>query len=339
MGEIVNIEVKAWWLLVIPLLLIFIHFIIALIMKDMTNEKYIEKEKEKKKTLTSWIEKKDILYWLLIICLAAISIFTFQYSGDKDVISHWGFAGTIVSIILAVVAIGFTLYQSLSSEFSSSKIVESAEIISKVSEELNNSDLAKAGEVINKAATDMSKYHSELEEKIISRVINEIGDLRNDHEKKFQGLFNTVNDYYSDRIKINNNSKSTVIQIDDFIENMLEGFSRSTTVYSYAVLYLEYKGVSINDKDFKYIEFFENLGYSMNSNDNDKDTDGAFENGVEVGMSITNYLRTKEWFTKLGILDGFMELDNERKKEALLKIEKIKPNINKSTKFIKSFFN
>ena len=318
MGDIVNIKLQAWWLLVIPFFLIFSLFVIALIMKGKTSEeeKNIEKQREKKKTLTSWIEKKDILYWLLIMCLAAISIFTFQYSGDKDVISHWGFAGTIVSIILAVVAIGFTLYQSLSSEFSSSKIIESAEIISKVSQELNSSDMAKSGEIINKAARDMNKYHSELEEKIISRVVNEIGDLRSHQE----GIIKIVNDLYSEKMTKSNTNSFIVIEIDNFIDNLLNTFAKDTMIFSYIVIFFTYKKIKLTDRKINVYSFMENIGFMLEPHL--KKDESPTGNGIMIGHGLAKFLSTQEWFEKFGILKSFSELDDDNKKEAVLKIEK-----------------
>lgn len=336
MGDIVNIEVQAWWLLVVPLLLIFSLFIIALIMKGKTNEneKNIkENEKKKNKTLTSWIEKKDILYWLLIMCLTAISIFTFQYSGDKNVINHWGFAGTIVSIILAVVAIGFTLYQSLSSEFSSSKITESAEIISKVSEELNSSDLAKAGEIINRAALDMSKYHSELEEKIISRVIGEIGDLKNFHEDKFEGINKTVNNLFSSKQSSSAISDNIVISIDVFIDQLLNVFNVESRIYCYVVLALAHNNISPTDEDFEGTKFVRMLATMKPG---EKDNDNEFKDGIDLGYGFGSFTRIEEWFWNVGILKSFMNNDADKQIKLLKEIEKAIPaeSVNHFTAFI-----
>jgi len=322
MGDIVNIEVKAWWLLVIPLLLIFTHFIVAMIIKDITNEKekYIEKEKEKKKTLTSWIEKKDILYWLLIMSLAAISIFTFQYSGDKDVISHWGFAGTIVSIILAVVAIGFTLFQTLSSDLSSSKITESAEIISKVSAELNSSDLAMAGEVINKAAMDLINYKTFLESSI-SEVHN---DLKTHQKENFDNIRDSITSTMSLRSKVRNtigNTDTFEMAIRDFFEIIYPNLSEELRIYIYAVLYRN----TVLEKESVSNDFFDTL---ITTTDFYKDMDldegsTEFDEGLLFGTSITNYYMCTIWLESFDILERFQTLDKDEQKEILISIKKL----------------
>ncbi|KOS60585.1 hypothetical protein FJQ98_12060 [Lysinibacillus agricola] len=161
MGDIVNVEIRAWWLLIIPLLLIFSLFIIAMVMKNPANEKEKNIE-EKEKTLTSWIEKKDILYWLLIMCLGAISIFTYQYSGDKNVISHWGFAGTIVSIILAVLAIIYTYYQSATTVDSTKRLEKSAKKVEKVSTRVEVATKELENNNLNEIISDLEKRLSSL---------------------------------------------------------------------------------------------------------------------------------------------------------------------------------
>jgi len=317
MGDIVNIEIKAWWLLVIPLLLIFTHFIVALIIKDVTKEKeeYIEKEK----TLTNWIEKKDILYWLLIMSLAAISLFTFQYSGEKDVISHWGFAGTIVSIILAVVAIGFTLFQTLSSDLSSSKITESAEIISKVSAELNSSDLAMAGEVINKAAMDLINYKTFLESSI-SEVHN---DLKTHQKENFDNIRDSITSTLSFRSKVRNTSENTdtfEMAINDFFKTIYPNLSEELRIYVYAILYrytiLEdsASNVFLNSL-IKTTEFYREM-----------DKEGIFtefDEGLLFGTSITNYYMCSIWLQSFDILERFQTLDKDEQKDIFISIKKL----------------
>jgi len=171
MSTQVPISISAWWLIIIPVLLILLIGIIVLIVNHLVNtkQKKIDGENSENKncddkTLTGWIEKKDLLYWLLIICLGTISLFTFRYKDATEVISHWGFAGTIVSIILAVVAIGFTLFQTLSSNLSSEKIAESAEKIERATDNLDTEMLLETSKIMNNAAKFLEERMFVIEE-------------------------------------------------------------------------------------------------------------------------------------------------------------------------------
>ncbi|QXE01743.1 hypothetical protein [Terribacillus sp. DMT04] len=64
----------------------------------------------KEKVKNSRIEKKDMGYWIVILVLIMVGQFTFFYGDKNDIVSHIGFGGTIVSILLAVVAIIYSFY-------------------------------------------------------------------------------------------------------------------------------------------------------------------------------------------------------------------------------------
>ncbi|PIJ96851.1 hypothetical protein [Lysinibacillus sphaericus] len=316
MEDIVFIEANGWRILSVPFLIMFSLFIIALIMKK-SNEEVVDSEK-KEKTLTSWVTKKDILYWLLIMCLGTISIFTFQYSGDRDVISHWGFAGTIVSIILAVVAIGFTLFQTLSSDLSSSKITESAEIISRVSAELNSSDLAKAGVIINKAAQDILNYQTLLETGLTG-VHTEIDHLKSHTSDNFEKVMKSISSKSS--FMSNNMGKvdgdAFEININIFFKEIYPGLPNIPRMYIYAILYLLYKDPEL--QEYPDLDHF--LSELINSIRKDADTSDDYVNGFWYGISFSTYRSCSQWLQQFNIQKSFKSLDNESQETLLDEIQ------------------
>ncbi|NMH72797.1 hypothetical protein HF078_06915 [Bacillus sp. RO2] len=159
------------------LLIIFIIYTLVLTVKVLPKIKFV---KEKEKTnLENLIEKKDLAYWILILCLGSISVFTYEYSGDKEAINHWSFAGTIVSIILAVIAIIFTFYQSFSNEVSANKIEKAADKITAATIDLDVSELKQSSDVINNLAENMRIHNENLQSKI-NAISNELSGLKSD---------------------------------------------------------------------------------------------------------------------------------------------------------------
>lgn len=93
------------------------------------------KSKEKLKN-SEWI----LIILVIVLLLTIIFIFVTYYGSNKDIVSYVGFAGTIVSIILAVLAIVYTYYQNVSQEQSSYRISEQIIKLSTVASKLNEID-------------------------------------------------------------------------------------------------------------------------------------------------------------------------------------------------------
>lgn len=239
MEDIIFIELNGWWLLSVPFLLMFSLFVIALIIQKSSNE--LVKLGRKENPLTNWITKKDILYWLLMVCLGAISLFTYQYRGSDEVIGHWGFAGTIVSIILAVIAIGFTLFQTLSSDLSSAKIAASADIIVSASNEIDSSELRKSSEIIRKAASEIIEYHTTFETKL-NGINNDIADLKNDQKENFDkviaGFYSSIE---STNFGDDRKNEEIIMTCETFAVKIYPKLPNYFKVFSYFVFYSNFE--------------------------------------------------------------------------------------------------
>lgn len=256
MGDIVSIEIEAWRLLLVPFLLMFSLFVIGLIMKYSP-----VKDENEKKTLTSWITKKDILYWSLIVCIVAIGIFTFQYKNDGEVISHWGFAGTIVSIILAVIAIGFTLFQTLTHSLSSEKIEKSAERIEKASTELDSTKLEQASEIITNTSKYIAEFNANVEVRLekITEEIMTMRDVHLNYNSRLDTLFFNKEENEGNESS-NLNEKSLNIDLEDFFDRVFPRLAEIPRFFLYSTFFFSHTDTLKNSKNrfefvFKVTEF------------------------------------------------------------------------------------
>ena len=74
-------------------------------------------------------------------------MWTRDYGADKEVLSHVGFAGTIVSIVLAIIAIVYSYYQTFAQERDSATLAEQLRNLGSVSNALSNTRIVPHGVV------------------------------------------------------------------------------------------------------------------------------------------------------------------------------------------------
>lgn len=290
-------------LIVLLLILTFALIVsVILIVKSKKDEKISEGH-----TLFKWVEKKDILYWLLIICLGAISVITYEYSGDKDALSHWSFAGTIVSIILAVVAIGFTLFQTLASNLSSEKISVSAEKIEKASAGLDASELLKAGEIITNVSKNILNFNEKLQEQV-HELNDEIKSLKNEqkeHYTKINSLFDN---------KMNGSSRKDKLIFDlseeDFAEKIYANMPEIPQFFMYSIYRFNEENIEISTIKERFLK-----AYSECVQEN---APTQFDEQYVSGANLGSWGSTRSWMKHLGY-DGNSETIPEEVKSAFKK--------------------
>lgn len=306
MSTQVPISFSAWWLILIPILLILLNGIIVLIVNHLVKTKQkkmarvnIENKNCDDKTLTSWIEKKDLLYWLLIICLGTISLFTFRYKNATEVISHWGFAGTIVSIILAVVAIGFTLFQTLSSNLSSEKIAVSADKIEKATMNLDTKTLLESSEIMNNAATFLKEKILTIEERLYSL---------DEEQKRFNEIAATGFSNIKNETLLPDGQG--VYNLNKFIDEIYINLPYKPKIYIYTYFRLNMLGIFVSD--LVQSEMVNAI----------TDYDKIVQLGEELylkGANMGSQGATLTFVINLGILTQFLNSSKEEKEEIIKK--------------------
>lgn len=130
-----------------------------------------------------WIEKKDLVYWLIIL----ITVWLLN-SNYHTTLSQWAFAGTIISIILAVLAIIYSFDQSSTTLYSTRKLEETTEEIRAITEVLKE--------------TSINDFFINLEQKIESLDKNIDNNLKNSlHEHSSKMEFLILNKGYAKNIE------------------------------------------------------------------------------------------------------------------------------------------
>ncbi|WP_409370321.1 hypothetical protein [Lysinibacillus sp. 38-6] len=311
MRTLIPINIPAWWLIIMPVLLITLIGIIVLIVTNIVNTKYkntdnIGEENKgkysKDKTLTSWIKKKDLLYWLLIICLGTISLFTFRYKDATEVVSHWGFAGTIVSIILAVVAIGFTLFQTLSSNLSSEKIAVSADKIESATINLDTATLVESGKIMKDAADFLKK---EIE--FIKKDLTIIKDETKHNNSKWEEQIKDINQSVI-------NTREELVKLEDFQNEVFGKLPYYPKLFIYAFFQTLRKQIKIDSEMTNELSNIL-IDYEFKiSEDNSKE-----RRNYEEGANLASMATTHALMDHLGILNAFQK-ESSQKQEQLLEL-------------------
>ncbi|MYL71760.1 hypothetical protein GLW00_12910 [Halobacillus litoralis] len=116
----------------------------------MTKEKYTE---------ANYI-KLHLKYGVGIAALFVINAFTFNLADDDKIVNYIGFAGTITSILLAVVAIIYSFFQSQGFANTQSKLDDSADKIENITNELK--DVTDYKDFINQIDTRLNTFDKQL---------------------------------------------------------------------------------------------------------------------------------------------------------------------------------
>ncbi|MFQ2606824.1 hypothetical protein ACK3ZW_08055 [Aeromonas caviae] len=113
-----------------------------------------------------WLSNRE---WIFVIILVVLSQFLLhQYASNvKDetqVINYISFSGTIVSIILAVLAIIYSFFQSITQQGNSDKIASNLESLTNVASTVNKSvdTMTSQVESLNSVVSDVQRLPSEI---------------------------------------------------------------------------------------------------------------------------------------------------------------------------------
>ncbi|HDR4864611.1 TPA: hypothetical protein QCR55_000943 [Bacillus cereus] len=252
--------------------------------------------------LHEWVEKKDLAYWLIIIILFAVSTYTYKYSSNSDVITHWGFAGTIVSIILAIIAIVYTFFDNFTSKSSHQKLEESADKIKNITKKLDSNNLVDSSNKIEEIGLKLEAITSKMDKQLES-INNGINEMHNNTNQNFSNFSKKLDDHLGLKAKNTYNSGNIKIKTSTNPTNLEEFF------YTYADItlwnkvsllsigILNQKNILFNLKDVKRLS--ENISEILKPED--KVRSATYNSMISVSFFNT---------TRLFELYGFKILNN-----------------------------
>lgn len=141
----------------------------------------------------AWLSNRE---WIFVIILVILSQFLLhQYSSnmmnETQVINYISFSGTIVSIILAVLAIIYSFFQSITQQGNSDKIASNLESLTGVASTVNVS-VDKMTSQVDTLNTVVNTVKS-LPEDIVALVSEALEKLNREHVIDMRSLLDPLN--------------------------------------------------------------------------------------------------------------------------------------------------
>ncbi|MFB0769887.1 hypothetical protein ACEU5N_19750 [Aeromonas salmonicida] len=137
----------------------------------------------------AWLSNRE---WIFVIILVILSQFLLhQYASnvmnEMQVINYISFSGTIVSIILAILAIVYSFFQSITQQSNSDKIASNLESLTGVASSVNTSVdiMTTQVETLNTVVDDVRKLPSD----IVSLVSVALAKLNKEHVVDIRAAF------------------------------------------------------------------------------------------------------------------------------------------------------
>lgn len=226
--------------------------------------------------------------WIhLIITLSIIQAFiwwiSFQFSGSSSALGYISFAGTLISIILAVLAIGYTYGESQQQKNSSLTLVNQIEELVKIKDDLKIQ--ADALESMQNLKNDITTFKEE--------VLNHFFETKNKIESNNGYIQNLINGNELIKKNINKDNdgdhKHSSIEIV-FSKNEINIFQIGFVI---SIGYIKSLDVSYTEKD---------IWLYMN---NDNNLTKLFTDGKSLGFALyATSLVVFNLFVKLNALNG-----------------------------------
>jgi hypothetical protein len=204
----------------------------------------VEREKSK------FPDKKDMWYWILILILFIIGSFTYYYGSNKNVISHIGFGGTIVSILLALIAIIYSFYQSSTYENAIHKLDSSAKKIEESTTKLSH-------------VSEIEIMMREFKEEVSS--LQENLNVVKDTVGKVDDGITLMKQTFGENISVNSPSNGNFEEI--FTQEYLDNFVQTTSKISLLLL-LEAKNACEEGREMVLDKITKRFIKYVNKNDN-----------------------------------------------------------------------
>lgn len=165
------------------------------------------------------ILKLHLFYIILILSMIIIELLTFHYGDNTNLVSYLSFAGMICSIILALLAIVYSIYST-----------------SNLSQSLG--DLHSLSQMFTETSATISRTTMELERKIIDIpiVLEEVKTKLTEKDEKFESIL----------IQLQSSQVSKTVETPENkdIDKLVETYLQSSSVFGQLLLYsccLSYK--------------------------------------------------------------------------------------------------
>ena len=230
-----------------------------------------------------WIEKKDLFYWILIILL--LWLLSSDYGKNNPlVLDNWTFTGTIVSIILAILAIVYTYAQNSTTLMTTNKLSESAEKIEEVTRKIED--------------TSIDVLFTQLESKVneIISVIDTSLKEEMDKHKDFLNEFMKSKNFKSPF------EDSFEIMSEEQWNKYIEEINKDNSLISELLYHIYIK----NKKNLSY-NYYHYANWIVNNTEgvNDKDGFSSFIatilNGAQYVLESLNVFTTEDLDSKLTV--------------------------------------
>ena len=153
-------------------------------------------------------------WWLLIFILILIQFvvqwFSYQYSGSSNALGYISFAGTLVSIILGLVAIIYSFVQSISHTSTVAEIKDQVERLI-----LAGVDITKSKDDLHASAFELSKIADDLASKVTentSATKEIVGSVSKLSDAFVSGLSSSTTQEKVDNLKDDGEPIGTIIE-------------------------------------------------------------------------------------------------------------------------------
>ncbi|PFN09331.1 hypothetical protein [Bacillus cereus] len=139
--------------------------------------------------------KRDFYYIVGFLVALLIFVIAGRLADNTEVVAYVGFAGTIVSILLAVIAIIYSFYQSSTYENANSKLDNSANKIQEATTKLSNvSEIESMMREFKKEVISLKGSMEDLKSSV-GRVDDGVSSMKVSFERGFQFTPNTENEF------------------------------------------------------------------------------------------------------------------------------------------------
>ncbi|MCW1516083.1 hypothetical protein OLN45_18305, partial [Acinetobacter baumannii] len=201
--------------------------------------------------------------WILsIIIMLIIEAFifwvAFQFAGNSSALGYVSFAGTLISIILAVLAIGYTYVESQQQKNSSATFANQLDSLVKIKDKLQIQ--AEALENIQNLKNDITDFKAE--------VFDHFSETKNKIESN-NGFIKQLIDGGDDEKKILNNIQDSDVNSRLF-ERMFTDNEMNIFKIGYVIAFAYIQSTRLNNPDEDIWKYMKNNSYLkelFNSND------------------------------------------------------------------------